>query len=91
MSGLALGAVLALAALAGYAAGRLRPWARLGEWANWQLRFHVDRWSTRPRMAVLAAALIVTDPGGMWHAHRHRNDPGPPPAPPVRIRDVRPD
>ncbi|MFJ9427973.1 hypothetical protein [Streptomyces sp. NPDC101249] len=89
MIALALAAVLAAAA--GYAAGRLRPWVRLGEWANWQLRFDLARWDTRPRSAVLAAALIVTDPRGMRDAYRNRRrDPEPAPAP-VRVRSVDPD
>ncbi|MEV4500364.1 hypothetical protein AB0J84_32330 [Micromonospora arborensis] len=83
--------VAGLALAAGYALGRLRPWVRLGEWANWQLRFHVDRWATRPRMAVLGLALVLTDPVGMWTAYRRRNEPPPPLAPPVTIRRITPD
>ncbi|CAM5263301.1 hypothetical protein [Streptomyces badius] len=85
----ALAAVLAALA-AGYGLGRYRPWMRLGDWANWQLRFHLTRWNrTRPRQAALFALLLVTDPVNTVRAWRHRNDPPTPPSPPVRLRDTR--
>lgn len=64
---------------AGYLLGRLRPWVRLGDWANWQ------RYGNRPtglRYAAAWSALsvenitwLVTHPSKGWHAWRHRNDP----------------
>lgn len=76
----------ALALLAvGYAIGRLRPYQRLGDWADWQLRFHLDRWTSRPRQAVLFGLLLVTDPVRTIDAWRHRKDPPPRRSPAVRI------
>ena len=81
-------AVLA-ALVAGYVLGRWQPWMRLGDWANWQLRFHLNRWnSSRPRQAALFALLVATDPVTTVQAWRHRNDPLPPKSPPVRIRET---
>ncbi|MFI9012618.1 hypothetical protein ACIGZI_01130 [Streptomyces griseus] len=71
----ALAAVLAALA-AGYGLGRYRPWMRLGDWANWQLRFHLARWDrTRLRLTTLFVLLLVTDPTATVRAWRRRNDP----------------
>lgn len=67
--------VAAAALLVGYGLGRWRPWMRLGDWANWQVRFHLDRWTTRPRQVVLFGLLLATDPAHTIHAWRHRHDP----------------
>lgn len=61
-------ALMALAA--GYALGRVRPYDRLAEWTNWQLRFHLDRWQSRPRQAGLLLLLILTDPLNTFRAWR---------------------
>ncbi|MGW1468471.1 hypothetical protein ACWCPT_29515 [Streptomyces sp. NPDC002308] len=75
--------IAAVALAAGYGLGRWRPWLRLGDWANWELRFHLDRWNgTRPRQAALVVLLLATDPVGTIRTWRHRHDPPPPPAPP---------
>ncbi|MFD8899835.1 hypothetical protein [Streptomyces ardesiacus] len=74
---------------AGYALGRYRPYQRLGDWADWQLRFHLDRWTSRPRQAVLFGLLLVTDPVHTINAWRHRNDPPPRRSPAVRINGPR--
>ncbi|MFJ2110569.1 hypothetical protein ACIOEX_01350 [Streptomyces sp. NPDC087850] len=79
-------AVAALAA--GYGLGRWRPWVRLGDWADWQLRFYLDRWASRPRQAVLFGLLLATDPARTVHAWRHRADPPQPLAPAPRIRNT---
>lgn len=71
MSALALLAALAV----GYGLGRWQPWRRLGDWTNWQLRFHLDRWESRPCQAVLFALLLTTDPTRTVRAWRRRNDP----------------
>ncbi|MET9056181.1 hypothetical protein ABZW50_34155 [Streptomyces bacillaris] len=71
----ALAAVLAALAT-GYGLGRWRPWMRLGDWANWQLRFHLNRWDrNRPRLTSLFVLLLATDPANTVRAWRHRNDP----------------
>ncbi|MFD4572072.1 hypothetical protein ACFWNK_01925 [Streptomyces sp. NPDC058417] len=63
----------------GYTLGRYRPWSRLGDWADWQLRFRLARWqATRTRQAVLFGLLLLTDPAASAQAWRHRNDPPPP-------------
>ncbi|MFD5900981.1 hypothetical protein ACFWHG_05715 [Streptomyces microflavus] len=70
----ALAAVLA-ALVAGYGLGRYRPWMHLGDWANWQLRFHLARWDqTRLRLTTLFVLLLATDPVNTIRAWRHRND-----------------
>jgi hypothetical protein len=81
---------LVLAALSlGYAVGRLRPWDRLADWADWEIRVRRGAWATTgPRTAALAAAFALTQPGRALHAWRHRNDPPPPKSPPVRVRRV---
>lgn len=61
-------AVLALAA--GYALGRIRPYDRLAEWVNWQLRFHLERWQSRPRQVILFTLLVLTDPMNTFAAWR---------------------
>ncbi|MFI5525015.1 hypothetical protein [Streptomyces platensis] len=75
---------------AGYALGRLRPHDRLAEWTNWQLGFHLDRWTSRPRQAALFALLLLTDPINTVRAWRHRNDP-PGRGPALTFRDDAPD
>ncbi|WP_328903245.1 hypothetical protein OHR86_27990 [Streptomyces sp. NBC_00441] len=85
-------ALAVLAALtAGYGLGRWRPWYRLGDWANWQVRFHLTRWNSRPREAALFALLLATAPAHTVRAWRHRNDPPPSRSPAVRIRTTPPD
>ncbi|MGS2592050.1 hypothetical protein [Streptomyces hebeiensis] len=80
-------AVLTVAALAaGYGLGRWRPWLRLGDWANWQLRFHLNRWTSRPRQAALFGLLLATDPAHTMRAWRRRNEPSRPLAPAMRFR-----
>lgn len=79
------GAALALLA-AGYTIGRLRPYERLADWANWQLRFHLDRWTSKPRQTALFTLLLLTDPVNTVHGWRHRNDPPPPRSPAVTFR-----
>ncbi|MFH9426436.1 hypothetical protein [Streptomyces sp. NPDC017529] len=72
---------VAAALAAGYGIGRWQPYNRLSDWANWQLRFHLGRWSSRPRQAVLFFLLLITDPVRTVHAWRHRNDPPHPRSP----------
>lgn len=85
MTGLLIVAALSV----GYLLGRIRPYERLADWANWQLRFHLDRWTTKPRMAALFSLLLLTDPIRTVSAWRHRKDPPPPPRSPApKIRDV---
>jgi hypothetical protein len=79
-----------VAALAvGYALGRARPYDRLADWTNWQLRFRLDRWTTRPRQVALFALLLATDPVRTASAWRHRKEPKPERAPALKFR--RPD
>lgn len=82
-------AALLLAALtAGYALGRLRPWERLADWADWEIRVRRGKWATtRVREVVLVAAFTLTQPGRALYAWRHRNDPPPSRSPAVRVRD----
>jgi hypothetical protein len=86
--------ILALAAIAllavGYVLGRLRPYQRLGDWADWQLRFHLDRWTSRPRRAALFSLLLITDPVPAIDVWRHRKDPPTPRSPATQIRRTRP-
>ncbi|MEW2393150.1 hypothetical protein AB0933_32795 [Streptomyces venezuelae] len=78
--------VIGLALLAaGYALGRFRPYARLADWANWQVRFHLGRWSSRPRQAVLFTLLLISDPTHTVDAWRHRRDPRPSRSPAVQF------
>ncbi|MFJ3043653.1 hypothetical protein [Streptomyces tendae] len=84
----ATAAALVLVA-AGYALGRYRPYQRLGNWANWQLRFHLNRWTSRPRQAALFGLLLLTDPVRTVNAWRHRKDPPPRRSPAVRINGPR--
>jgi hypothetical protein len=55
---------------------------------NWELRFHLNRWDSRPRQAVLFALLLITDPINTISAWRHRKDPPPPQAPAPKIRRI---
>ncbi|MFJ4703156.1 hypothetical protein ACIP5N_33900 [Streptomyces sp. NPDC088768] len=68
-------ALLLAALIVGYMAGRTRPYDRLADWADWQVRFHLDRWTTRPRMLALFTLLLFTDPARTLSAWRRRNDP----------------
>jgi hypothetical protein len=70
----------------GYALGRARPYTRLADWTNWQLRFHLDRWTSRPRQAALFSLLLLTDPVRTVAAWRHRKDPEPERAPALKFR-----
>lgn len=80
-------AVTAAVALpVGYMLGRLRPYERLADWTNWQLRFHLDRWASRPGQAVLFILLLLTDTRRTVHAWRHRKDPEPERAPAMTFR-----
>lgn len=58
---------------AGYTGGRARPGRHLGDWTNQQLRFHPDRWSSRPRQAALLALLLITHPRRTARAWRKRH------------------
>lgn len=77
---------IAAALAAGCGLGRLRPYERLADWANWQLRFHLGRWASRPRQAALFGLLLLTDPIRIVHAWRHRKDPEPERAPALKFR-----
>ncbi|MFD0555353.1 hypothetical protein ACFQ0X_43845 [Streptomyces rectiviolaceus] len=77
--------LIAVALLVGYALGRVRPYNRLGDWADWQLRFHLDRWASKPRQAALLTLLLLTDPFATVHAWRHRKDHPPPRSPALQI------
>lgn len=79
LAGLALLAV-------GYLIGRVRPYERLADWTNWQLRFGIDRWVSRPRQVVLFTLLLLTDTRRTVHAWRHRKDPEPERAPAMTFR-----
>jgi len=79
---LAIAAALAV----GYALGRARLYTRLADWTNWQLRFHLDRWVSRPRQAALFGLLLLTDPVRTASAWRHRKDPEPERAPALKFR-----
>jgi hypothetical protein len=70
---------------AGYAIGRYRPWIRLADWTEWQLRFHLDRWTSRPQQAALFTLLLITDTRRTLHAWKHRHDPPLRRSPAVRI------
>lgn len=85
-----LAIVLAVAFLlaVGYLAGRIQPYAWLADWTNDQLRFHLDRWASRPRQAVLFALLLATDTRRTLHAWRHRKDPEPERAPAITFRRI---
>ena len=70
--------VVALAA--GCVLGRVRPWQRLGGWAEDQLRFGGWARGGACRQAVVLLALVVTAPCATWRAVR-RPAPAPAPAP----------
>lgn len=71
---------------AGYGLGRTRPYATLADWTNWQLRFHLDWWTGRPRQAVLFTLLLLTDTRRTIHAWRHRKDRESERAPAMKFR-----
>ena len=79
-------AVAAAFTLFGYTIGRVRPYAKLADWTNWQLRFHIDHWVTRPRQAALFTLLLLTDTRNTLHAWRHRKDPPKPRSPAMTFR-----
>lgn len=66
---------LLAALIVGYVGGRTRPYNRLADWADWQVRFRLDRWTTRPRLLALFTLLLITDPVRTLSAWRRRNDP----------------
>jgi hypothetical protein len=82
---IALTAALALVGV-GYVLGRTRPYVWLGDWTNWQLRFHLNRWVSRPRQIALFTLLLLTDTRRALHAWRHRKDPEPERAPAMTFR-----
>ncbi|MEU6647702.1 hypothetical protein ABZ863_34995 [Saccharomonospora sp. NPDC046836] len=67
--------LIACGLLAGYGLGRWRPYDRLADWVEWQIRIRLHRWNTRPREFVLFALLALTDPLTAVYAWRHRHDP----------------
>ncbi|MGR3935319.1 hypothetical protein [Streptomyces sp. BRA346] len=76
MTGFA-GVLVVVALLTGYGAGRLRPWRRLGDWAEDQVRFS-GPWvrGGAIRQAVLVLAHFVTAPRASWRlAHRPASKP----------------
>ncbi|WP_097974117.1 hypothetical protein [Streptomyces sp. gb14] len=77
--------VIASALAAGYLAGRLQPWRRLGDWAVDQIRF-AGPWvrGGRGRQAVVALAHVLTAPRASWRILRTPAPTGPEPAP---VRD----
>lgn len=77
--------------LLGYTIGRIRPYDWLADWTNDQLRFHIERWVSRPRQAVLFTLLLATDTRRTIHAWRHRKDPEPERAPAMTFRTRIPD
>ncbi|MEU6925539.1 hypothetical protein [Streptomyces sp. NPDC046631] len=79
-----LGAALLLAT--GYGLGRWRPWRRLANWTNWQMRFHADQWTGWHREATLAALLLATDTRAFLRAWRHRHDPPTKRSPAIEFR-----
>ncbi|MFF5894123.1 hypothetical protein ACFY72_35940 [Streptomyces globisporus] len=77
--------VIASALAAGYLAGRLQPWRRLGDWAVDQIRF-AGPWvrGGRARQAVVALAHVLTAPRASRRILRTPATTGPEPAP---VRD----
>ena len=81
-------ALAAVALAAGYALGRIRPFHRVSDWANWQrhrrpagLRYAAV-WTV---LSIENLAWLATHPIAGWHAWQHRNDPPPPRSPAVTI------
>lgn len=72
----------------GYVAGRVQPYVWLADWTNDQLRFHINRWVSRPRQIVLFTLLLLTDTRRTVHAWRHRKDPRPERAPALKFRTL---
>ncbi|MDW8804330.1 hypothetical protein P1P68_05875 [Streptomyces scabiei] len=73
-------AAIAAALALGYALGRVRPWLRLDDWADEQVRSHPQRWiGTRWREAALFAALAATQPrrafGALREIRREKRTP----------------
>lgn len=81
---IALTVVILLAV--GYVAGRIQPYVWLADWTNDQLRFHINRWVSRPRQAALFTLLLLTDTRRTVHAYRHRKDPEPERSPALKFR-----
>lgn len=86
--------ITAVALAAGYGLGRYRPARRASDWANWQ-RYStrrptgVRRWAVWTVLSAENIGWLLAHPAQGWDAWRHRHDPPPPQAPPVRIRDTR--
>ncbi|WP_050503073.1 hypothetical protein [Streptomyces monomycini] len=75
---------------AGYALGRLRPWDRLDTWL-WRRFTFGGAWVRTPRgRAVTLAVHALVRPAATVHAWRHRHDPPPERAAPVRFRTTDP-
>lgn len=79
-------AVAAAFLVLGYTLGRVRPYEKLADWTNWQLRFHLDRWVPKHRQAALFTLLLLTDPINTVHAWRHRKDQAPERGPAMTFR-----
>ncbi|MFF5728093.1 hypothetical protein [[Kitasatospora] papulosa] len=75
-------AALAVALAARYFLGRLRPWLRLGDWTDDQIRlagaWARGRWR---RQAAVILAHVLTAPRTSWHIMRTPAPDGRPPAP----------
>lgn len=73
--------LLAVAVVAGYLVGRVRPAHRASDWAHWQMygrrvpRSSWRWWATQPIFACEIAVLLATRPRDMVRAWRTRNDP----------------
>ncbi|MET8605569.1 hypothetical protein ABZV92_18705 [Streptomyces rubiginosohelvolus] len=63
--------VVTTALALGYALGRIRPWWRLGGWAEDQIRFS-GRWVRRGAVPLMVVALArwITAPRESWRAFR---------------------
>jgi hypothetical protein len=77
--------IAAVALVAGYLLGRLRPWQRLGDWAADQVRF-TGSWVRGGfgRQAVVVLAHAVTAPRTSWRIMR---GPAAEPQAPMPVRD----
>lgn len=92
MTALTLAAALAL----GYLLGRARPARRAADWAAW-LPYAQPRitrrdwrwWAAQPIYLAEILLLLARAPRRTVHDWQHRNDPPPPLAPAVRIRNLR--
>ncbi|MEV6133154.1 hypothetical protein AB0M05_41250 [Streptomyces violaceusniger] len=69
--------ITGVAWLVGYGTGRLRPWRRLGDWAQDQVRF-AGSWARGGTIcqAVLVLVHVITAPRTSWRiAHRPASEP----------------